>query len=197
MSRSPQIVQQEMLALSPPGYATDPESIWGRQLLPAATEGALIEQIGEALHAEIDPRSSFYLLQDWQAEFGTDPYEVDTTGMSTAQLQAYLYERLTQKGGQSRAFYIAMAAAFGITITITECRQTKYGAAIYGRDVYCESPNQFQWLVSLPETDVSRPVYGTAQYGDDYGTIIESPVVPLIKALAPAHTQPVFFYTES
>lgn len=194
MSRTPPALQAELLILSPPGYTRESDSVWAKQLLPAATEAALFESTAEAMISEIDPRSAFYTLPDWHALFGRDPYGVDTSGMSTAQLQSYYYQRLVDRGGQSVMFFVGLAAAFGVAITITEARQTVYGKAIYGANVYSSSPNQFMWRVNLPPTFSARAGYGTAQYGDDYGTITASPVVPLIKALAPAHTLPIFSY---
>lgn len=194
MSRPPLAIQAEMLALSLPGYTRSTDSIWAAQLLPAATEAAHFEATAEAMATEIDPRSAFYMLTDWQKLFGPDPYGIDTIGMSTAQRQAYYYQRLLDRGGQSIAFFVGLGAALGETISITESPQTVYGTAVYGRNVYCESPNQFMWRVNLPPAYMARATYGSARYGDCYGTITPNPVVPLIKALAPAHTLPVFSY---
>ncbi len=131
MSRAPAIIQAEMQALSPPGYSRSPDAVWGKQLQPAAAEAALIEQMGDALHGEIDPRQTAYLLPEWEAEFGADPYGVDTSNMITPQLQAYLYQRLTSRGGQSKQFYIDIANAMGVSITISESVVTVYDEAVY------------------------------------------------------------------
>lgn len=200
MSRSPQSVQAELLALSPPGYTRSADSVWATQLLPAATEGALFEATAEEMLREIDPRTAAYLLPDWTILFGPDPYGIDTNGLSPAQRQVYDYQRLVQRGGQSVAFFVGLAAAQGVAITITQARQTVYGTAQYGANVYCESPAQFVWRVdvALPPPPVIEAVYGTAHYGDCYGgTRPLSGVERTIKALAPAHTLPVFYYTGS
>ncbi len=193
--RQPSIIQAELLAESPIGFTRNLGSIWAKKLLPAATEASLIEKMGEALHSEIDPRSAYYLLSEWGGMFPTDPYGVDLSGMTADQLQLYYYGRLTSRGGQSIAFFEALAASYGIDISIQESPQTVYGDSVYGGDVYCESPNQFQWLVILPQTSISEATYGSAQYGDPYGTIAQSPLVPIIQALKPAHTQVTFSYT--
>ncbi len=195
MSRSPAIIQAEMQALSPPGYSRSPDAMWGKQLAPAAAEASLIEQMGEVLHREIDPRQSIYLLPEWQAEFGADPYGVDTSSMITPQLQAYLYQRLINRGGQSRAFYIALAASLGVPISITEFIVTRYEAAVYDTADYVEPPAQFQWIVTLPATQITTGVYDDLQYDEASETIAQSPIASILTALAPAHTQVIFSYT--
>ena len=196
MSRAPETVQAEMLALTPPGAGLPhtPESNWGAMLLPQATEIARLEGQAEQLHAEIDPRQAQFLLPEWGALFGNDPYGVSTAAFSTAQMQAYLYQRLVGRGGQSAGYYEALAAALGVTISITEYQETTYGDAVYG-DEYAAYPVQFQWLVELPQTLATDAVYGSAVYGDAYGTIVPNPVQAIIEAQSPLHTQPVFSYT--
>lgn len=196
MSRTPATVQAEMLALKPPGrLSRRPDSNFGMMLLPQATEISRWEGEAEAMIPEIDPRRCFYTLPDWEAEMGPDPYGVDTSGFDTGQMQQYLYQRLTMKGGQSPAYYEALAASFGVMITITEIQQSIYGGARYGSR-YCNSPNQFAWLVTMPETTTSYARYGSARYGDRYSSYTPNPVQAIIAAQAPAHTQPVFSYTE-
>ncbi len=195
MSRAPGTVQAEMLGLSPIGYSRDPASVWGKQLLAPATEGSLIEQMGEVLHHEIDPRASIYLLPEWQAEFGADPYGVDTSNMITPQLQSYLYQRLINRGGQSRGFYSDLAASLGVPIGITEFTVTRYDQAVYDDGVYVEPPAQFQWLVTLPATQTTVGVYDDLRYDEASETIAQSPIQSILSALAPAHTQVIFSYT--
>ncbi|WP_298283132.1 putative phage tail protein [Acidocella sp.] len=195
--RSPEDVQAEALALSPPGQAfpRDPASNWGKMLLPLAKELSRVEGLAEALLHEIDPRQAQYLLAEWAALVGPDPYGRDISGYSTGQMQAYLYQRLVSLGGQSRAFYLAVAAALGVTITIEEFQTTIYGAAVYGSAIYSETPVQFYWRVTVPASPVTNAVYGSARYGDPYGSVEQNPIVPVIQSLAPAHTIPIFSYT--
>ncbi len=193
--RSTAAIQSEMLALSPPGYSRSPDSVWAKQLLAAAAEGSLIEQMGDALHGEIDPRQAKYLLAEWEALFGPDPYGVDTGSMNTTQLQAYLYQRLVNRGGQSRAFFIGLAAALGVSISITEFVVTRYDEFVYDEFVYCEDPAQFQWIVTLPKTQIVTEVYDQFVYDEPWQSFTPSPIVPIFTALKPAHTQLVFSYT--
>lgn len=176
MSRSPQVVQAEMLALSPPGYTRSLESVWAAQLLAAATEASLFEGAAEEMAAEIDPRTAVNLLPDWQALFGADPYGIDISALDTAQLQAYFYQRLVNRGGQSVSFFEGIGAALGVTVALAEVQQTVFGDAVFGGSIYCETPAQFQWSVALSG---GTP---TAQ----------ALVAATIQDLAALHTLPVF-----
>ena len=70
---------------------------------------------------ESDPRSTVELLPDWERNWGLpDPcYEEP---QSIAERQLALVMRMTMEGGQSRQFFIDVAAMIGYTITITEYR---------------------------------------------------------------------------
>lgn len=189
-------VQAEMLLLPHEGahLPREVDSIWASMLLPQAAEISRWEGQAEAMVSEIDPRQSAYLLPEWEALMGPDPYGRVTVGLSTGQLQAYLYQRLTRRGSPTPAYFVALAASLGVSITVTEQQQTIYGVARYGQR-YLSTPNQFQWLVTLPAEQVDAAEYGSARYGDCYGNFSQNPVQPVITAQAPAHTLPVFSYT--
>jgi len=73
------------------------------------------------LEVESDPRQTIELLPDWERNWGLpDPcYEAPLT---IAERQLALVMRMTLEGGQSRKFFIDIAAMIGYTITITEYR---------------------------------------------------------------------------
>jgi uncharacterized protein YmfQ (DUF2313 family) len=196
MSRTTPAVQAELLQISPPGaaYPSDPNSNWGRQLLPLASEISLVEAQAEAMLLEIDPRTTEYLLPEYQQMLGPDPYGRDLLPLSTAQQQQLAWQRLTWRGGQSKAYFIALAASLGVTINITEQRPAIYGRAVYG-DRYLISPEQFTWIVTMPSSSVEYARYGSARYGDDYSNFQPNSVQDVIAAEEPAHTLAVFSYT--
>jgi uncharacterized protein YmfQ (DUF2313 family) len=197
--RTAAAVQAEALALSPPGkaYPKTSDSYWGRMLLPLATELSRVEGLVETLPVEIDPRQADYLLPEWKALFGPDPYGRDISNLSTAQWQAYLYQQLTMKGGQSPAFYEALAASMGVQISITEYQLPVYGDpnSVYDEVEYTDPGAVFCWTLTLPSQAGTDAEYGTAQYGDPYGSFEINQVQPVIEALAPLHTTPIFSYT--
>lgn len=83
-------------------------------------EGRALDQAashGDGLLAEADPRSTAELLSDWERLFGVLP----ATNSPRIRREAVL-ARLAARGGQSRAYLIALAKTLGYDITIEEFR---------------------------------------------------------------------------
>jgi len=115
---------QAFLALLPQGEA------WPREpnstLVKTVTGlneywGFVDSRAADLLEIESDPRSTVELLPDWERNWGLpDPcYEAPQT---IGQRQLALVMRMTMLGGQSREFFIQVAAQIGYSITITEYR---------------------------------------------------------------------------
>jgi uncharacterized protein YmfQ (DUF2313 family) len=198
MARSQAQVLDELLALSPPGWALshDAGSVWASFLQPVAAEWSRVEASAEALLDEIDPRTSANCLADYQRVLGPDPYGRDAASLNLthSQLVQLAYQRWTASGGCSIADYVALAAQMGVAITITERKLFRCGASVCGDTLAC-TPQQFVWLVTLPQTQVTKFRTGASRCGEPLGLITPSPVVPLLQGEAPAHTTPVFSYT--
>lgn len=196
MSRSPADIQGELLAIGPQGpmWPRDPASVHGQLALALGNEFSRIEAQGETLADDAaSPGQAVTMLPDYERVLGADPYGRDVSAMSMAQRQQIVLQRWVESGGQSRAFYQALAAALGVTISIGEFATAQCGAAESGQASCVPSPNEFYWTVSLSQTVVEFPECGGASCGDA-GFVEPSPVQPVIKALAPAHTTPVFLY---
>ncbi len=194
--RSPGDIQAELLAVGPQGpmWPRDPASVWGQMLLALGGEFSRIEGQGETLADEASaPGSAVVMLPDYERVLGPDPYGRDTSAMSMAQRQQIVLQRWVESGGQSRAFYQALAAALGVSITIGEFATTQCGAAECGAASCIPSPMEFYWTVSLAQGVTEVPQCGGASCGDA-AYVEPSPVQPVIEALAPAHTTPVFLY---
>jgi uncharacterized protein YmfQ (DUF2313 family) len=84
--------------------------IWGD---PVEAEAALL------LTKESDPRSTVMLLPDWERAWGL-PDLCLAEPLTIADRQNALVSRMTMLGGQSRAFFIKLAASIGYVIRITE-----------------------------------------------------------------------------
>ncbi|HVG51533.1 MAG TPA: putative phage tail protein [Xanthobacteraceae bacterium] len=99
--------------------------------------GFVDSRAADLLERESDPRYTLELLPDWERNWGLpDPcYEAP---QSYAERIAGLLARMTMQGGQSREFFINVAATIGYTITITEYRTFVVGidrvgdARVYG-----------------------------------------------------------------
>lgn len=82
-----------------------------------ALEAALWSADG--LLDESDPRTTYHLLSDWERVLGLPDTCTGALPILTLRRAAVL-AKFTQRGGQSRAFFIALAARLGFVITITE-----------------------------------------------------------------------------
>lgn len=112
---------QELMPKGPAWPSGEPG--WLKNQLRAwADEFARIDGRLVALLDEADPRFTSELLGDYERVSGLPDGCVVSAGVtqSTAERRASLVARLTTRGGQSRAYFIALAAAMGYTITITE-----------------------------------------------------------------------------
>ena len=111
-------------ALLPPGPAwpRDAGAFVTRLLHGLAAEHARVQSRAERLVDEVDPRSTAELLLDWERVAGLpDGCVVDADiDLTTAQRQAALVARLTMVGAQSPAYFEALAASLGYTVTVSE-----------------------------------------------------------------------------
>jgi uncharacterized protein YmfQ (DUF2313 family) len=175
-------------------WPRNPASVHGQLLLALGQELSRIEGLGDTLISEaVDPGNAVMMLPDYERVLGPDPYGRDTSAMTIAQRQQIVLQRWVESGGQSRAFYIALAAVLGVTITIGEFAMPMSGVAQCGVAQCGQSPSEFYWTVSLPQTEVVQLECGGASCGDG-AYVATSPVQPVIAALAPAHTTPIFLY---
>lgn len=113
--------RDQLLALQPPGAAlpVDSESTWAMLLLALAEGFARVDARAERLLDELDPRTTYELLPDWERNVGL-PDSCVPGEQTVEQRRAALIARLALGGNLSRAYLIASAYRFGYVITITE-----------------------------------------------------------------------------
>lgn len=153
MSYGAEQYREQLLARQPPGAAlpADPDSNWGRLLLALADDFARADGRAEQLLDETDPRTTAELLADWERVAGL-PDSCVAAAQTTQERRAALVAKLTNLGGQSRQFFIDLAARLGYPVTITEFRR-------YHCERDCGQPVneeawQFVWQVNAPATTV-------------------------------------------
>jgi uncharacterized protein YmfQ (DUF2313 family) len=148
MSHSAAAYQSQLTALLPSGLAwpRDAGSVLGRVLAPIAAGMAAIDARAADLLLESDPRSTAELLSSWEADTGQpDPCTGAAVGLE-ARRRRVVAKLTGRPGGLSRAWYIALAAAYGFAVTITEFAPTSCEGA-------CELPAydegwRFTWRVN-------------------------------------------------
>lgn len=115
---------RQLQALLPPGPAwpRDDNALLTRLLSGLSEELARVDGRAWQIAEEADPRTVAELFADWERVAGLpDACAVAFGGTQTAaQRRAALVGRLTTMGGQSPAYFIALAASLGYAITITE-----------------------------------------------------------------------------
>lgn len=192
--RAPDAVLTHLLAHLPPGWLwpREPDSNLGRAFAPLAQGLARLEADAAALQIEAaGPRDAAHLLDAFEAVLASPG--IDTASLSAADRQAVAHMRWIARGGQSRAYFIALAAALGTTITITEQAVSQCGLSVCG-DALSPGGQQFVWIVNLPADRLIDAECGASECGDALGDIALNICEVAIRAAAPAHTTVVFSY---
>lgn len=121
-------------ALLPPGRAwpRDADATLTKVLTGLAGALADTNTDANALLVDAFPATAIDLLPEWEAALDL-PGQFGVAPGTTAGRQAAVVAALTNTGGQSKAYLIALAAALGYTITISEF-------TVYGVDQGVDTP---------------------------------------------------------
>ncbi len=182
-----------LLLLQPRGviWTRDPGSVRARSAAGLANEMSLVETFLEQILAERSPRTAYYLLGDWEKVLGL-PDECTSAEVETiAERRAVAHARMISTGGQSPAYYIAMAKALGYDITILEYRARWYGRRNFG-EFYGGQDMQFVWRVVEKSGSSRWRKYGSAFLGEKYRRWGNYTLLCMIRRTAPAHTIVLF-----
>lgn len=161
--------------------------------------GLAIGDAFAALHAsslnlsevEADPAQTMELLSDWMRDYGLpDPCTPDPATLQ--QQHSALLAWIGERGGQSIAYFVRVAAALGYAITITECRAWRVGMRV-GQPLK-GPPWDYAWQVNGPlftlvPWRVGQPV------GEPLVSWTNTPLQCSLRRLAPAQTIVLFNYT--
>jgi uncharacterized protein YmfQ (DUF2313 family) len=192
--RTPAQVLDGLLAIGPQGdgMPTTPDTNYAAMLTPLANELSLVEAAMLSFMQEINPRTAVNLLSDYERVLGPDPYGRDTGTLTLQQRQALAYTRWTGKFGARAADFIALAASFGVAISIQQYSVSSVAQGI--GDYLTTAPTQYAWVVTLPTPVLTLAGIGS-EIGDYFDSFPPSLVQPVIQARAPAQTSPYFSYT--
>jgi len=184
---------RQLVALLPAGPAWSVEdSADAAKLLDAwSQEFARVQSRIDALIEEADPRTTYEMLSDWEREFGLPTDCMAGIDQSLQQRRKALVSQMIGTGGQSRAYFIALAAAAGFTITITEFKPYTVGMTVadplYGMDW------AYAWQVNAPLATVSRFLV-TGGVNEALSAWGNNLLECLIRRNKPAHTIVNFSY---
>jgi len=162
------------------------------QLIDAiAVEFARVDTRGADLREEADPRTALELLADWERVTGLpDPCagQADTI----AERRARVVRALTARGGQSPAYFVALAAALGFAIEIEELRPFRVGLSSVGGRL-AAPPWNHVWIVRAPETTIRNFVVGAA-VGEPLRSWGNAILACVMQRFKPAHTRLIITY---
>lgn len=199
---------QQLLALLPNGQAWPKESGSTLEQITRglAQEWGFVDQrAADLLELDSDPRKTIELLPEWEAAWGLpDPCLHEQLGYD--ERHTMLMQRMTLLGGQSRAWFIGVAASLGYIIVIGEyspwiCGVSRCGETVdfLGRPRWQIATAQirFYWKIYVYNARLTWFRCGAGQCGVDpmlrigLATDLEC----LIGRWAPAHTIIIYDYS--
>jgi uncharacterized protein YmfQ (DUF2313 family) len=135
MSRSWEIVLDELLAYLPPGFVwpRGRDSMVAALLEPLARGIANLEgEADERRRTEINPATAIQCLEDYERILGPDPCRPDGFADTLEERQSLAHARWTEKGGASVPYFVDLAARRGVTIHIEEFSPARCGVTECG-----------------------------------------------------------------
>lgn len=186
--------QDALSALLPTGAAWPRDPASALQLLVGAlsAELARVDARAAQLLAEVDPAATAELLADWERVVGL-PDPCVTQVQTVAERRAALEGRLTAVGGQSRAFFIALASRLGYSVTIDEFPSA--AAATAAGITYTGDDWAHTWRVNVPAgVAVKAFRAGAGAAGEPLRSWSNEVIECQFNRHKPAHTRLLFAY---
>jgi uncharacterized protein YmfQ (DUF2313 family) len=186
--------QQAMLRLLPRGrvWRGDSASNLSATLLALAPTYTRSMAAAAQVLIDADPATTENLLAEWEASLGLpDPCTVSSP--SIEQRQAAVRAKFGARGALTKDYFIALAAALGFSVTITE-----FSPASVGRPCglpLCGAAWAFAWEVSAPEITTFYSAVGHSAVGDPLTSYDAGELVCRITRDAPAETTVFFVFS--
>lgn len=175
-----------------PAWASDESSTLAHFIDAWSQEFTRIHSRLDALIEDVDPRSTYELLPDYERLFGLPTDCMAGVNQAIEQRRNALVSQMISVGGQSRAYFIELAAAAGFAITITEFTPFTVGMTvvdpIYGENWW------FAWQINASLNTVTHFLV-TSGVNEALATWGNNLLECLINRYKPAHTITIFSYT--
>jgi uncharacterized protein YmfQ (DUF2313 family) len=187
--------RRQMQALLPRGMAwsLSPLSWLTRLLSGLSPEFARIHGRVLDLIRESDPRTTIEMLGDWERALGLPDNCSSTLAPTLQGRRDDVLNKLVSLGGQSRAYYIAVAARLGYTITIEEFRPFRVGRSRVGERIY-DLDWTWVWRVNGPPVAIRHFRVGQSRMGERLRSWGNSALECRLNQIKPAHTRIIFSY---
>lgn len=189
----------QLQALLPEGAAwTREDAALLTAVLAALADGfARVHARAETLQDEIDPRTSFELLADWERVTGLpDPCATAAgLGFTLQERRAAVITRLTATGGQAIGYFAALIAGLGYTPEIEEFRPFVTGLDMCGWPLGGGHDVRFFWRVTVTGARITDFRTGESACGERLMTVARAQDLEcLLSRLAPVHTTLIIAY---
>jgi uncharacterized protein YmfQ (DUF2313 family) len=174
--------------------------------------GQVDGRAADLLERESDPRTTVEILPEWERAWGLpDPCVAEPTTIGDR--QKTLVTKMTLLGGQSRPWFIALAATLGYTITIHENAPFMFGISRFGdtrsqniqrgdfsprmRWEFGAPEIRFYWTVYVGAVRLTWFRFTVGQFGVDphLRIALATDLECLFRRYKPAQTEVVFDYS--
>lgn len=195
MARTAEQYRDLLKQLLPPGRALprEPGTTIDALLDGMAQELARLDERGVDFLVDVNPLTTLELLPEWEAVAGLPDKCTGELEETVQGRRAALVAKLSSSGGQSAAYFIAVAAALGYTVTITEFRPFRAGYSVAG-DALTNGDWVYTWQVNAPEETVRYFSAGRSVAGEPLASWGNDLLECKIRELKPAHTLVLFAY---
>lgn len=153
---TPENYLSQLFALLPrgPAWPRKPDSVLGRVLAAAAAMFARVDNRAGSMIDEADPRTTSWLLPEFEKMLGLPEPCVAMTGadQTIEQRRAAVVARLTEVGGASKAFFIAVAKKLGYPDAVIETYRPM-NCNDDCNDALWSEWDRWTWQISVPYDD--------------------------------------------
>lgn len=189
MAHSESEYTELLKSLLPPGQAFPREGGTNLELVLSglAPEFVRVEGRADRLALEVNPLEASELLSDWERAAGLPDKCAGTLETTVQGRRNALVAKLTSTGGQSKAYFIEVAAALGFKVTISEFRPFRAGLSQAG-DPLTNGDWAHVWRINAPTTTVISFRAGQSSAGEALRAWGNDSLTCKIDQLKPAHT---------
>ncbi len=147
---------RQLKLLLPRGVAwmLDASSSISKSLLAIADELARIDARGVDLINETDPRTADETIEQWEEMLGLPDEYVTAIPATLPERQIAVTQKYVSRGGQSEAFFIALALSMGYVVTISRTAMLRVPFRAGDRVTGLTSVFEFTLDVQPPTGDV-------------------------------------------
>lgn len=139
------------------------------------------------------PTTTIELLPEWEETLGL-PDPCAGVSPTVYARRAQVVARIKSQGGQSAAYFIALAASLGYVVTITQFAPPRVGQARVGQPLN-GSAWAHAWQINAALNTIVRSRVGTSTVGEPLAYWSNAVLECELREVMPAHTVLIFLYS--